>query len=149
MTIIKSSGRVVVKLLACGARGPGFDSRSRHYDFRDLFSPVQDTIWLKDRWSWEITKATSILKRTNHPTYNSTDFNDVDDFSHSCLIYWIYLSKLVEYGWYFVVLEVVFIQFLVSHPLWSYLSQKLHTLHNVVILMLLWLFVRVYRWKKL
>ena len=30
----------VVKLLACGARGPGFESRSRHLDFRDWFSPA-------------------------------------------------------------------------------------------------------------
>ena len=30
----------MVKLLACGARGPGFDSRSRRYDFRDLLSPA-------------------------------------------------------------------------------------------------------------
>ena len=28
------------KLLACGARGPGFDSQSRLYDFRDWLSPV-------------------------------------------------------------------------------------------------------------
>ena len=30
-----SSGGVVVKLLTCGARGPGFDSPSRRYDLRD------------------------------------------------------------------------------------------------------------------
>ena len=36
----RSSGGVVVKLLACEERGPGFDSRSRNYDFRDLFSPA-------------------------------------------------------------------------------------------------------------
>ena len=28
---------VVVKLLACGTRGPGFDSRSRRYDVRDWY----------------------------------------------------------------------------------------------------------------
>ena len=28
-----NSGGRVVKLLACGARGPGFDSRPRHLDF--------------------------------------------------------------------------------------------------------------------
>ena len=33
-----SSSGVVVKLLACGARGPGFDSQSRLYDFRDWLS---------------------------------------------------------------------------------------------------------------
>ena len=32
----------MVKLLACGARGPGFDSRSRRYDFRDLLFPNRD-----------------------------------------------------------------------------------------------------------
>ena len=35
--IVGSSVGEVVKLFGCGARGPGFDSRSRHYDFRDLF----------------------------------------------------------------------------------------------------------------
>ena len=35
-----SSGGVVVKLLAYGARDLGFDSRSRHYDFRDWLSPA-------------------------------------------------------------------------------------------------------------
>ena len=37
-----SSYGVVVKLLAYGARGPGFDSKCRHYDFRDwlLVSPA-------------------------------------------------------------------------------------------------------------
>ena len=33
-----SIGGVVAKLLVCGERGPGFDSRSRRYDFRDLLS---------------------------------------------------------------------------------------------------------------
>ena len=31
---------VVVKLLACRARGTRFDSRSRRYDFRDWLSPA-------------------------------------------------------------------------------------------------------------
>ena len=35
-----SGGGVVVKLLACGARGPGVDSRSRHLNFRDWLSPA-------------------------------------------------------------------------------------------------------------
>ena len=30
----------VVKLLACGARGPGFDSPPRHLNFRDWLSPA-------------------------------------------------------------------------------------------------------------
>ena len=43
------SGRVV-KLLACGARGPGFDSPPRHLDFQRLvISCFQVAIWLKYR----------------------------------------------------------------------------------------------------
>ena len=45
----RSSGGVVVKLLACGARGLGFDSRSRRYDFRDWLSPA-----FKSRYGWNI-----------------------------------------------------------------------------------------------
>ena len=46
----RSSGGRVVKLLACGARGPGFDSRPRHLDFQRLvISCFQVEIWLKDR----------------------------------------------------------------------------------------------------
>ena len=44
-----SDGRVV-KLLACGARGPGFDSPPRHLNFQRLvISCFQVEIWLKDR----------------------------------------------------------------------------------------------------
>ena len=44
-----SSGGWVVKLLACGARGPGFDSRPRHLNFHRLvISCFQVEIWLKD-----------------------------------------------------------------------------------------------------
>ena len=35
-----SGGGRVVKHLACRARGPGFDSRSRHLNFRDWLSPA-------------------------------------------------------------------------------------------------------------
>ena len=35
-----SGGGRVVKLLVCGARGPGFDSPPRHLNFRDLLSPT-------------------------------------------------------------------------------------------------------------
>ena len=46
----RSSGGQVVKLLACGARGPGFDSRPRHLNFQRLvISCFQVEIWLKDR----------------------------------------------------------------------------------------------------
>ena len=39
-------------LLACGARGPGFDSRPRHSNFqRFVISCFQVAIWLKYRWS--------------------------------------------------------------------------------------------------
>ena len=45
-----SSGGRVVKLLACGARGLGFDSRRRHLNFQRLvISCCQVEIWLKDR----------------------------------------------------------------------------------------------------
>ena len=40
VNILKVSGGVVVQLLACGVRGPGFDFRSRRYDFRDWLSPA-------------------------------------------------------------------------------------------------------------
>ena len=43
----------VVKLLACGARGPGFDSRSRHLNFRDWLSPAS-----KSRCGWNTAEAT-------------------------------------------------------------------------------------------
>ena len=47
---IGSNGGRVVKLLACGARGPGFDSRPRHLNFQRLvISCFQVEIWLKDR----------------------------------------------------------------------------------------------------
>ena len=49
---IGSSGGRVVKLLACGARGPGFNSRPRHLNFQRLvISCFQVSIWLKYRWS--------------------------------------------------------------------------------------------------
>ena len=35
LLIIRSSGSVVAKLLACGARGSGFESRFCRYGFRD------------------------------------------------------------------------------------------------------------------
>ena len=45
-----SNGGRVVKLLACGARGPGFDSPPRHLNFQRLvISCFQVEIWLKDR----------------------------------------------------------------------------------------------------
>ena len=48
----------MVKLLACGAKGMGFDSRSRRYNFRDLLSPAS-----KSRYGWEIAKATYISSK--------------------------------------------------------------------------------------
>ena len=45
-----SSGGRVVKLLACGARGPEFDSWPRYLNFQRLvISCFQVEIWLKDR----------------------------------------------------------------------------------------------------
>ena len=63
INVRRSSGGVVVKLLACGARGPGFNSRSRRYDFRDWLSPAS-----KSQYGWKVAKATKILKTTNQPT---------------------------------------------------------------------------------
>ena len=53
LVIVGSTNGVVVKLLACWARGPGFDSRSHPYDFRDWLSPAS-----KSRYSWNIAKVT-------------------------------------------------------------------------------------------
>ena len=48
--LFRSSGGRVVELLACGARGPGFDSRPRHSNFQRLvISCFQVEIWLKYR----------------------------------------------------------------------------------------------------
>ena len=58
-----SSGGRVVKLLACGARGPGFDSRPRHLNFQRLVISAS-----KSRYGWKIAKSTLILKTTNQPT---------------------------------------------------------------------------------
>ena len=57
-------GRVVT-LLACGARGPGFDSLPRHLDFQRLvISCFQVAIWLKYRYS------DVILYTTNQPLFD-------------------------------------------------------------------------------
>ena len=50
---IRSSCGVVVKLLAWGARGPGFDFRSHRYNFWDWLSPAS-----KSRYGWNTAKAT-------------------------------------------------------------------------------------------
>ena len=48
----RSCGDRVVKLLACGARGPGLDSRPLHLNFQRLvISCLQVAIWLKYRWN--------------------------------------------------------------------------------------------------
>ena len=56
-----SSGGVVVKLLAWGANGPMFDSRSRRYYFRDWLSPAFKS---RHGWNFAISKATLILQTT-------------------------------------------------------------------------------------
>ena len=48
-----SGDGVVVDLLACGASGPEFDSRSRRYDFRYWLSPAS-----KSWYGWNIAKVT-------------------------------------------------------------------------------------------
>ena len=58
----RSSGGRVVKLLAFGAKGPGFDSRPRHLNFQRLvISCFQVAIWLKYRWS-------DVIPQYNQPT---------------------------------------------------------------------------------
>ena len=64
----RSSAGAVVKLLACGARGPGFDSRSRSYDFRDWLSPAS-----KWRYGWKIAKATNIIKQPTNQSFLSKE----------------------------------------------------------------------------
>ena len=59
-----SGGGRVVRLLACGARGPGFDSPSRHLNFRDWLYPAS-----KSRYGWNAAKTTYILNTTNHQNY--------------------------------------------------------------------------------
>ena len=62
-----SSGGRVVKLLACGARGPVFDSRPRHLNFQRLvISCFQVEIWLKDR-------QIDVNPQNNQPTNQSLD----------------------------------------------------------------------------
>ena len=56
----RSSGGVVVKLLACRARGPGFDSRLALRFQRLVIPCFQVAIWLKDRLS-------NINPQTNQP----------------------------------------------------------------------------------
>ena len=54
------SGGRVVKLLACGARGPGSIPGLATWIFRDWLSPAS-----KSRYGWKIAKSTLILKTTN------------------------------------------------------------------------------------
>ena len=63
--ILGSGGGGVVKILACRAQGPGFDSRSRHFDFRDWVSPAS-----KLQCDGKIVKAT--LNPQNNPTKHET-----------------------------------------------------------------------------
>ena len=48
-------GGRVVKLLACQARGSGFESRSRHLNFRYWVSPAS-----KQRYDWEIVRKSQL-----------------------------------------------------------------------------------------
>ena len=62
-SVRKSSGGVVVKLLAWGANGPGINSRSRRFDFRDWSSPAS-----KLRYGSNFAKAIQVLKTTTATT---------------------------------------------------------------------------------
>ena len=59
LVTLESGGGRGVKLVSCGARGPEFEHGSRHFDFRDLVSPVSMSCDY-----WNIVKATKILKTT-------------------------------------------------------------------------------------
>ena len=60
------SGGRLVKLLACGARGPGFDSPPRHLNFQRLvISCFKVEIWLKYR-------LIDVYPQNNQPTNNVT-----------------------------------------------------------------------------
>ena len=65
---IGSDGGRVVKLLACGARGPGFKSRPRHLNFRDCY------LLLLSRNMAEIplTRRKSSIQPTNFMTLTMT-----------------------------------------------------------------------------
>ena len=60
------SGVVVIffKLLACRARGSGFDSQSRRYNFRDLLSPAS-----KSHYGWN----TAVRSSEVNPQYNNNN----------------------------------------------------------------------------
>ena len=63
----RSSGGRVVELMACGAGGPGFDSRPRHLNFQRLvISCFQVAIWLKHCWS-------DVNPQYNQPTNQPSD----------------------------------------------------------------------------
>ena len=57
----RSSGGVMVKIFACGAGGPWFDSWFGHYDFRDLLFPA-----FKSRYGWNT--ALKWRKSSKQPT---------------------------------------------------------------------------------
>ena len=79
-----SSGGRVVKLLACGARGPGFDSRSRHLNFQRLVMlPSRD---MAER---SLNRHLSSKQPTNQPqskmlTTASTPDTAVHTYAQSC-----------------------------------------------------------------
>ena len=53
----KSSGGEVVKLMACGARGPGFDSWSHRCNFRDWSYPASES-W----YGWNIANIVAAFR---------------------------------------------------------------------------------------
>ena len=65
---VGSSGDRVVKLLACGAKRPGFDSRPRHLNFQGLvISCFQVAMLLKYRWSDVKTITFELLAEVTYP----------------------------------------------------------------------------------
>ena len=89
---IGSGGGRVVKLLACGARGPGFDSRPRHLNFQRLvISCFQVATWLKYRWS-------DVNPQYNQPTiqcsYYEQDVQFDSDQSTKKNNFFLFIDKL-------------------------------------------------------
>ena len=75
----ESSGGVVVKLLACGARGPGFDSWSRNLKFREWLSPAS-----KWWYGWNTAKP---CKSSIQPTIPERCYRIRFDFKGSYVHY--------------------------------------------------------------
>ena len=89
--IIRSSRGVVVKLLACGARGQGFDSRSYLFDLRDwyLLLPSRNMaeISLKQLKCWKQPSNQPIIKVTRDILFYPIHASVLNSFNLLCSLY--------------------------------------------------------------